>query len=200
MRSACRGRRPSASRRRPLAYTNHTIMAEALEKWPENMMRETLPRIYSDHAGAEPPPVRRSCATLSPASGIASATWRFWPTIRRTWRTCAWRIPTRSTAFPSSTATSSSSTTFCGLLRHHAGKVLRDHQRHYAAPLADAGQPVALPTCWMNPSVRAGARISTQLEKLLPFADDAAFVEKFAAVKKANKERFSRWIYAPSGS
>ena len=30
-----------------VAYTNHTIMAEALEKWPENMMRETLPRIYS---------------------------------------------------------------------------------------------------------------------------------------------------------
>ena len=29
------------------AYTNHTILAEALEKWPENMMRETLPRIYS---------------------------------------------------------------------------------------------------------------------------------------------------------
>ena len=38
-----------------------------------------------------------------------------------------------------------------------------------------------------------------ELEKLLPFADDAAFVEKFAAVKKENKERFSRWIYRHQG-
>ena len=29
-----------------LAYTNHTVLAEALEKWPEEMMRRLLPRIY----------------------------------------------------------------------------------------------------------------------------------------------------------
>ena len=31
---------------RTIAYTNHTIMAEALEKWPEDMVRTQLPRIY----------------------------------------------------------------------------------------------------------------------------------------------------------
>ncbi len=32
---------------RTVNYTNHTVMAEALEKWDENMFRTVLPRIYS---------------------------------------------------------------------------------------------------------------------------------------------------------
>ena len=29
-----------------MSYTNHTIMAEALEKWPIDMFKKILPRIY----------------------------------------------------------------------------------------------------------------------------------------------------------
>lgn len=31
---------------RTVSYTNHTLLSEALEKWPANMVRELLPRVY----------------------------------------------------------------------------------------------------------------------------------------------------------
>ena len=36
------------------AYTNHTIMAEALEKWPIEIFSRLLPRIYQIVAGDQP--------------------------------------------------------------------------------------------------------------------------------------------------
>lgn len=78
---------------RSVAYTNHTIMPEALERWPESMMRDVLPRIYAILQELN----RRLCARLlsaSRASGTASAVWRSWRTIRCIWPTCVSRTAT----------------------------------------------------------------------------------------------------------
>ncbi len=46
--------------RNTVSYTNHTVMAEALEKWPEHLIKEQLPRIYQLISEMN----RRYCADL----------------------------------------------------------------------------------------------------------------------------------------
>ena len=79
---------------RTFAYTNHTVMAEALEKWPEDMVRMLMPRIYMILQEMN----KRLCARL----------WNVYPGQwerighmavlgygRCIWRICAWRFRTR---------------------------------------------------------------------------------------------------------
>ena len=68
---------------RTLSYTNHTVMAEALERWSVDLFREQLPRIYSITAEIN----RRLMIDLQ----------KVYP---GDWPICAWPAATRSTASP----------------------------------------------------------------------------------------------------
>ena len=180
-----------------VAYTNHTIMAEALEKWPENMMRETLPRIYSIMQELN----RRLCQKLFDAFPGQ------WDRIGHMAILAYDQAHMANLCVAYSHAVNGVSQLHGDILKHttFADYYAIMPEKFYA--ITNGITPrrwlmLANPTLsdLLDESIGQGWRKDlNELEKLLPFADDAAFVEKFAAVKKANKERFSRWIYRHQG-
>ena len=180
-----------------VAYTNHTIMAEALEKWPENMMRETLPRIYSIMQELN----RRLCQKLFDAFPGQ------WDRIGHMAILAYDQAHMANMCVAYSHAVNGVSQLHGDILKHttFADYYAIMPEKFYAITNG------ITPRRWLmlaNPSLsdlldesigQGWRKDLNELEKLLPFADDAAFVEKFAAVKKANKERFSRWIYRHQG-
>ena len=61
-RRACMPWEPAWSiMRQTMLYTNHTLLPEALEKWPLDMFEKSLPRHLRDHPGNQSP-FSRDCA------------------------------------------------------------------------------------------------------------------------------------------
>jgi starch phosphorylase len=172
------------------AYTNHTVMPEALETWPQDLVKRNLPRIYMILEEMN----RR----------LGEKLWNYYP---GDWdRIARMSILAYNRVHMANLCVSSS---FCinGVSQLH-GKILKDktfndfynihpekftaitngitHRRFLMASnprLADLITE-AIGTSWIkNPST---------LEKLMPFADDAGFREDFFRVKQHNKEYFNK--------
>ena len=184
-----------------ISFTNHTVMPEALEKWPINTFRNLLPRLYMfiDEIDRR---YRDNLAThLSPNDGN-------WTSVLEK-TAILWdgqvRMANLSIIFSHS---------INGVSALHT-KILKDtvfHEFYEMMPHRFNNKTNGVThrrfLCEANPSY---SKLITEaigdgwlddameLEKLVPFEQDAAFLEGMEAAKKADKERLAAYIKEASG-
>ena len=187
--------------RRTLAYTNHTLLPEALEKWPVRWFEVLLPRqleiIYEinrrflDEVRSRFPGRRGPGRAREPDRGGRRARRSAWPTWRssaRTARTASPRsIPSccarrRSRTWPR--CFPSASTTRPTASRRGAGCCWPTRRWPASSP---------------RRSATAGSPTSLQLAKLKPLADDRAFRDAFRKAKREAKAQFADWLKSSAG-
>jgi len=178
--------------RRTFAYTNHTVMQEALERWPEDMLRVQLPRIHMILCEMN----RRLCEKL-------------WAKFPGQWdRIAQMSILAYGQAHMANLAVSSTHAVN-GVSAIHTDILRRQTFRDYAALEPSKFLSITNGIThrrWLmqaNPGLSAlideaigglWRKSPERLEDLLPFREDAAFRDKFDAVKRQNKERLSRHV------
>ncbi len=171
-----------------LGYTNHTLMPEALERWPEWLMERVLPRhleiiarIDERHARAHPDRnahiIHDGNVNMGELSFIM-----------------AHRVNGVSALHTDLVK----DTVFAELNRLHPGRIVNQTNG-------------VTPRRWIvaaNPALRRlvgdtiGPRWVADLERLTelePHIEDAGFMEAYAAAKRANKEALALWLHESQG-
>jgi starch phosphorylase len=185
---------------RTLAYTNHTLLPEALEKWPVRMFELVCPRLleiiyeinrrFLDDLGQRYPgdvarAQRMSLIEETPARQVRMANLAI--------------VGTHSTN---------------GVARIHSDllrtRVVTDFAELFPERFNNKTNGVT-PRRWLlmaNPDLAALITESigdawiadlSELRRLLPLADDKAFRQRFLQTKRAAKERFASWLTATTG-
>ena len=182
---------------RTFAYTNHTVMAEALECWPEDLFSQRLPRIYQIVREIN----RRYSEAMMAATGGDS---------RKVSNMAIISYGVIKMA------------NLCVAACHSVNGVSRLHSeivKQKVFPEAYAVDPDKFTNvtngiahrrwlCQANPELSAWITDhigdgfvlhAAELEKLRPLADDAAARQEFMAIKRRNKERLAAYIRRTTG-
>jgi len=182
---------------RTIAYTNHTIMAEALEKWPVGMVEQLLPRCYQIICEMN----RRLCDRL----------WNFFP---GDWDRIARMAIVSYDNVHMANMCVAMSYSVNGVSQLH-GEILKEDTFHdFNLVMPDKFCAITngithrrwLINCnpeltdLINESIGNGwIKEPEKLSELRPYAEDAAFQERFAAIKRRNKERFAALVKERQG-
>jgi starch phosphorylase len=174
------------------AYTNHTVMAEALEKWDVNLVKHTIPRVFSIIVEIN----NRYCQGLMERNGYDSA------------KTTRMSI-IKDNQIHMATLCVAASHSVNGVSRLHSEIIKTDVFRDEAADTPHKFKNVTNGIAyrrWLyqsNPGLtellreKIGdgfLRDAAELSKLAVFKDDPEVLERILAVKKENKERFAKYV------
>jgi len=180
---------------RTFAYTNHTLLPEALERWPIGMLRSVLPRhlqiIYRINAE-----FLKSVETAFPGNMNKIRNLSLVDDSSHT-------IRMAHLAIVGSYRVNGVAALHTELLRN---RVFPDFDKMYPGKFINVTNGIT-PRRWLlqsNPGLSQliSERIGdgwpselTQLSGLAEFADDAAFQKRFRAIKKANKKHLCAMIH-----
>ena len=176
-----------------MAYTNHTVMSEALERWPESMMRSLLPRIYMILQEIN----RRVCARLADHYHNGCD-----PRIAKMAITAYDMVHMANLCVSMSYSVN-------GVSQLHGEILKKDTFRDYYEFTPEKFSAITngithrrwLMAC--NAGLRdllydtigdSWVKEPERLRELLPYRDDPVFQARFAAVKRANKALFSDFL------
>ena len=180
--------------RRTFGYTNHTLLPEALEAWPLPLFERLLPRhmqiIYTINAA-----LLREARDKGFEDGSLRAVSLIDEEDGR-------RVRMANLAFAGSHSVNGVAALHTRLMKE---TVFADLHRLWPDRINNKTNGIT-PRRWLmecNPELTALIREAIgdafmddleALEALAPFADDAAFRERFMAVKRANKQALADWL------
>lgn len=180
-----------------VSYTNHTILSEALETWPEQMVRELLPRVYMIIEEMN----RRFCASLLEEYPDEP------DRVSRMAIIADGQVKMAHLAIHGSHSINGVAALHTDILKK---REMKDFYELYPERFNNKTNGITHRRWLMhaNPSLAQviegaiGSDWKTQpdrLTDLLAYADDTVFQDKIRSVKHTNKERLASYIYKKHG-
>lgn len=180
-----------------IAYTNHTILPEALEKWPVDIMKSLLPRIYLIIEELN----ERFCKHL----------WSHYP---GDWERIGSMAILADNYVHMAHLAVVGSYSINGVAKLHTEILKRDVMKNfyhfYPYKFNNKTNGITHRRWLLKANPRLANLITESispswiyypqyLSTLLRYSEDAAFLERLAAIKQANKQEFAGWIQGKYG-
>lgn len=177
---------------RTCAYTNHTIMIEALETWPIDLFKQLLPRIYQLIEEIN----RRFCNELRAVHCLPENI------IHEMSIISDGKIKMAYLAIVGSFSVNGVAAIHTEILKNN---VLKNFYRIYPQKFNNKTNGITQRR-WLGHANKELATLITntigdkwytnlsELKRLMPYSNDKAFIEDYRRIKQHNKERLARYI------